>query len=78
MRVLNNVSIPLYVPPLLDQSLARTADALARAERLGDPVLLFWAAHGAHVVAARAGDIDEMDRCLEINELLADQLDQPF
>ena len=38
------VVVPLLVPPLLEQSLAWSADALRRAERLGDPVLLFWAA----------------------------------
>ena len=37
-----------------------------RAERVGDPVLLFWAAWRRAGAAARAGDIDEMDRCLEI------------
>ena len=63
VRVLNDVSFPLRVPPLLEQSLARSADALERAERVGDPVLLFWAAQLRAQHAARAGDIDEMDRC---------------
>ena len=35
---------------------------------------LLWRA----LPAARAGDIDEMDRCIEIHESLAEQLDQPF
>ena len=39
---------------------------LSRAERVGDPVLLFWARHQRHIAAACAGDIDEVDRCLEI------------
>ena len=79
VRVLNNVAIPLNVPPLLEQSLARTADALARADRLGDPVLLYWAAAWRALIASQAGDLDEYDRCLEINELLlANQLDQPL
>ncbi len=78
VRVLNNVAIPLFVPPLLEQSLAWTADALVRAERLGDPVLLYWAATWRALIACQAGDIDEYDRGREINELLADRLDQPL
>ena len=47
VRVLNDISYPLSLPQLLEQSLARSAEALERAERVGDPVLLFWAAHDA-------------------------------
>jgi hypothetical protein len=78
VRVLNNVCVPLFVPPLLEQSLARTADALVRAERLGDPVLLYWAAVWRSLIACQAGDIDEFDRCREISKLMADRLDQPL
>ena len=77
VRVVHDVFFPLLVPPLLEQSLARTADALRRAQRVGDPVLLFWAAMSRAQVAARAEDIDEMDRCLETIGTLAKQLDQP-
>ena len=78
VRVLNQVFVPLFVPSLLEQSLARTADALVRAERVGDPVLLLLCGRGgARRVAGRAGDIDEMDRCYEISRSLAEQLDQP-
>jgi class 3 adenylate cyclase/tetratricopeptide (TPR) repeat protein len=77
VRVLNLVSYPLSMPPLLEQSLARTGDALVRAERLGDPVLTFLAAGWRTEMAARAGDIEEMDRCMERGGTLADQLDQP-
>ena len=77
VRVLNHVFTPLLVPALLEQSLARTADALVRAERVGDPVLLFWAADWRDVVSARAGDMKEMDRCLGIAGSIAEQLDQP-
>jgi tetratricopeptide (TPR) repeat protein len=76
-RVINLVFVPLFVPPLLEQSLAWTADALRRAERVGDPVLLLWAASGRGLAVARAGDIDELDRCFEMGGSLADQLDQP-
>jgi class 3 adenylate cyclase/tetratricopeptide (TPR) repeat protein len=77
VKVLNHTSYALLVPPLLEQSLARSADAMVRAERVGDPVLLFFAADWRAVIAASAGDIDEMDRCLEVTGSLADQLDQP-
>ena len=66
------------MPSLLEQSLARSADALARAERLGDPVAaLLGGSYGAVRPAVAAGDIDEVDRCLEIMRSLAEQLDQP-
>jgi class 3 adenylate cyclase/tetratricopeptide (TPR) repeat protein len=77
VRVLNLLTIPLRVPPLLQQSLARTADALAHADRLGDPVQLFYALGKRASVAACAGDIEEMDRCLQRAQSVAGQLDQP-
>ena len=77
VRVLNHVFIPLMVPSTVEQSMARTADALTRAQRVGDPVLLFWAAGWRAVNAACRGDIDEMDRCHEIVASLAVRLDQP-
>ena len=78
VRVLNQVILPSLAPSLLEQTLARTADALVRAERLGDPVLLFFAAHARATSVFLAGDIDEMDRCIEIMCALAEQIDQPI
>jgi hypothetical protein len=78
LRVLNDVHNPLAVAPLLAQSLARTTDALVRADRVGDPTLLFWAAEMRAQTAAHAGDIDEMDRCLEIEASLVERLNQPM
>ena len=78
VRVLNHVSLPLAVPSLLEWSLARTSDALVRAQRIGDPLLLCTAASGRRFTAACAGDIVEMDRCFEIKTPLVQQLDQPF
>jgi len=78
VRVLNHVQLPLAVPHLVHLSLVRSSDALSRAERLGDPLLLCTAASGRRFIAACAGDIDEMDRCLEIKRPLVEQLDQPF
>jgi class 3 adenylate cyclase len=77
LRVLNQVSLPHQVPPLLDQSLSWTAEALVLAERVGDPVLLYWAANHRLNVSACAGFIGEMDRCLKIVASAAERLDRP-
>ncbi len=77
VRVLNHLYVPLQVPQLLGPALTRTTDALLRAERLGDPALLYWAAMWRYETAARAGDIDELDRCLEIHGAMAELLGQP-
>jgi len=78
VRVLNRVYLALDVPSELEGSLARTADALVRAERAADPVLLFWAADSRAIAAVHAGDIDEMDRCGRMKGALAEQLGQPM
>jgi tetratricopeptide (TPR) repeat protein len=77
VRVLNHLYIPLQVPQYLGQALGRTTDALTRAERLGDPALLYWAAMWRYEVASRSGDVDELDRCLAIHGQMAEQLGQP-
>jgi class 3 adenylate cyclase/tetratricopeptide (TPR) repeat protein len=77
VRVLNHVFLPLNVPSLLERSLARTADALVRAERVGDPLVLLWAADFRYIAAVSTGDIHEVDRCIEIIGSMAEQLDQP-
>ena len=64
--------------PMLGESLGRTTDALVRAERVGDPVLLFWAAVWRGDVAHRAGDLDENDRCVNLAGALAEDLNQPM
>ena len=78
VRVLNNLFAPLLVPALHEQSLARTADSLVRAERVGDPVLLFFAVFWRAYVASAASDIDELDRCLGVIATLAERLEQPM
>ena len=77
VRVLNHLYIPLQVPQLLGPALTRTTDALVRAERLGDPALLYWAAMWRYQTAARSGDIEELDRCLDIQRMMVEQLGQP-
>jgi class 3 adenylate cyclase len=77
VQVSNSVSFALAVPSLLDESAPRTADALERATRLGDPVLRFHAAVSRANDAGRAADLDEVDRCHAVEQLVAEQLDQP-
>ena len=77
-RVVNQVLFPLLVPSMLEQQLTWTADALVRAERVGDPVLLFLMAHSRATAVFLAGDIDEMDRCIETMVSVTKQLDQPI
>ena len=78
IRILNHLFFPLMVPSMLGESLVRTADALARAERIGDPVLLLWAAVWRGEATHRAGDLDESDRCLNLAVALAEDLNQPL
>ena len=77
VRVLNWVSLSLRMPSLLQQSLSRSADAIARAEKIGDPVLLFEAAALRNVIAIQAGDVVAVDRSIEIARSLASRLHQP-
>ena len=78
VRVLNHVHVALQVPSLLEESVGRTTEALALAERLGDPVQVLWAAHWRATDAARSGDVAEMHRCIAIHGAEAEQLDQPM
>jgi class 3 adenylate cyclase/tetratricopeptide (TPR) repeat protein len=77
VRVLNQVALPCRAPQYLELSLSRSEDALARAQRIGDPLLLFVAAVARVPIAINAGDLEEVDRCLSISETLAQQLGQP-
>jgi tetratricopeptide (TPR) repeat protein len=78
VRVLIKVLWPLAMPHLLTQSLDWSAEALQRAQRLGDPVLLFWAADLRAAIALSAGDIPEMEQCLATAWSIAERLDQPY
>jgi class 3 adenylate cyclase len=73
VRVFNSVFSPVH----LSQALAWSADALVRAEHIGDPVLLFLAADRRFSAANLVGDIDEADRCLEIMGYTVEILCQP-
>jgi len=78
LRVLNCIFYALNVPVLLEQAMSRTADAIARAERVDDSMARFLALRTRHIVAYVAGDIEEMDRCIAAMGLVAEQLDQPM
>ncbi len=77
VRILNLLVFPHLVPPLLDRSLEWSAEALQRAENVRDPLLWFSAALYRATVATRAGDVDEVDRCLAVASELVAQLNQP-
>ena len=78
VRVLNSIAYPLTVHSLIRQALSWSAEGLIRAEQIGDPVLIFLAALARITPTAQSGDIDDMDRCLEIMGSMADRLDQPI
>jgi len=77
VRTLNHMAFSLTLPSLLESSLQWTADALVRAERLGDPMQLYFAAMYRATAAIRANDIAEADRCYAIAGGLVRQLDLP-
>jgi class 3 adenylate cyclase len=78
VRVFNDLALALCVPHLLDDSLVRTADALARAERLGDPVLLFFAAVWRAQTLGLAGDLAGRDHYTEVATGVAARLGEPI
>ncbi len=77
VRIHNQVALSSRSPQFLAQSLARSADALVRAERIGDPVLLFVASAIRQVIAANNGDVEEVDRCLALSDAVVNRLGQP-
>lgn len=77
VRTLNHMAFSLTLPSLLESSLTWTADALARAQRLGDPMQLYFAAMYRATAAIRACDIVEADRCYAIAGDLVRKLDLP-
>ena len=78
VQVLNHILLPLSTPHQLELLTDHSADALTRAQSVGDPILLCTAASGRRLVAAAAGDIEEMDRCFEIKQPIVERLDLPF
>ena len=62
---------------VLSRGLDMSADALRRAERIGDPALLFLAADRRFTAVSLVGDMDEGDRCLEIMRTTVQTLGRP-
>ncbi len=77
VRVLNSLAFPLMVPELSQDSLERTQRAMTLAENVGDPLQILFAAHWREEAAILAGDVDEMDRALEMVHELVERFDQP-
>lgn len=77
VRILNQMAFSLTVPSRLEDSLQWTADALTRAERLGDPMQLYFAAMYRATASIRASDVEEADRCFAIAGGLVRRLDLP-
>jgi class 3 adenylate cyclase len=75
VTVANHAMYPLLVPSLLEESRARTADAVARAERVGDPVLLRATLQTRIIDAGRVGDREELETCFARAERIAEELD---
>lgn len=74
VRTLNQMAFSVTVPSLLESSLKWTAEALVRAERLGDPMQLYFAAMYRATASIRANDVTEADRCFAIAGTLVRQL----
>jgi hypothetical protein len=78
VRVMTNTAYALIAPPTLAVQLQRTAEGRARAERLGDPVLEFFACNWRRGACAQAGDRAEMDSCTVRMAELTVAIDQPL
>jgi class 3 adenylate cyclase len=78
VRVMVNTAYALIAPPMLQTQLQRTAEGRARAERLGDPVLEFFACNWRRGASAQAGNLAEMDQCTERMAELSAAIDQPL
>lgn len=78
VRVMVNTAYALIAPPMLETQLQRTAEGRMRAERLGDPVLEFFACNWRRGACAQAGNLAEMDRCTERMAELSVAIDQPL
>jgi class 3 adenylate cyclase len=78
VRVMVNTAYALIAPPMLETQLQRTAEGRVRAERLGDPVLEFFACNWRRGACAQAGELAEMNRCTERMAALSAAVDQPL
>jgi class 3 adenylate cyclase len=77
VRVLSLVDLPLQHPSVLAERMTDSMEALALADVLGDPDLLYWAAFNGRVNGIQAGDFQLGARCLDIMRTVTDRLRQP-
>jgi len=78
LRVLNLTFSSLMVPDGLARAVAVSKEALALADRVGDPVARFWAA-GCRVHAMKSSvDRGEIDAAVGLSVSLAEEIGQPF
>jgi class 3 adenylate cyclase len=78
VRVSTLVHDPLGVPMVLAERLADTEQALALAEALDDPDLLFFAAVQCGENAGQAGDFELAKRCFDIMRTVSERLRRPM
>jgi tetratricopeptide (TPR) repeat protein len=78
LRVLNLTFLSLWIPENLERSVAASLEAVALAERVGDPVARFWAALNRVYATTSAADRDGIDAALDLALSLAGQIRQPF
>jgi len=77
IQVLCLLNNPLQIPSALDERMADTTEALALAEALGDPEVLYHAGSNIQVNAMQAGEFELAGRCLDNLRTLSNRLRQP-
>ena len=77
IRVLWLVNNPLQIPSALDERMADSSEALALAEGLGDPEVLYHTLSNCQINAMQAGDFELATRCLNSLRTLSERLQQP-
>lgn len=77
VRVLSLLDNPLQIPSALGERRANVSEAVALAESLGDPEVLFHAHSECQVNAVQAGDFATANASLERLRALSDRLGQP-
>ncbi|MEY2398212.1 MAG: hypothetical protein QOJ00_1386 [Actinomycetota bacterium] len=78
LAVLNLIALPMWVPENFERSVAASEEALALAERLGDPVAAFWAAMNRVYAMASSLDRAGVDSALDRASALAERIGQPY
>lgn len=68
----------IWMPDTVEELHAESAEVVALAERLGDPVGRFWAATVRSSLSLQVADIEEVARCEAEKRRLAAQIGQPI